>query len=156
MPTWKVAPRRWYSWDFTVSDERGQEMGGVKLSPWWNRGSVIVGGLEYRVFRDRLAGVGFALEGAGPPTARAVGRRALWSGVTILWNESTYQLVARSPWRRGLALWREGEKVGLVVPERVFRRGARAELPADLPPVVRLFVIWLAEMLWKRAYQKAF
>ncbi len=156
MAMWKVTPKRWYSWDFAVLDERGQEIGEVKLSALWDSGTVIAGGLEYAVSRDRAIGIGFLLEGAGTPTARAVGRTALWHGVTIIWNERTYQLVAQSPWRRGLVLWEGDEKVGLVAPERPLRRRARAELPADLPPVVRLFVVWLAEMLWKRTYQKAF
>jgi len=156
MPVWKVTPKRWYSWDFAVLDERGQEIGEVKLSPLWSSGTVIAGGLEYAVSRDRTIGVGFSLEGAGTPTARAVGRKALWHGVTIIWNERSYQLVARSPWRRGLVLWEGAEKVGLVAPERAFSRKSRAELPAILPPVVGLFVVWLAEMLWKRTYQKAF
>ncbi|MEN6368283.1 MAG: hypothetical protein ABFD77_01120 [Thermotogota bacterium] len=40
------APKRWHSWDFAVLDERGQEIGGVKLSPLWNSGAIIAGGLE--------------------------------------------------------------------------------------------------------------
>ncbi len=80
----------------------------------------------------------------------------MWHGVTIIWNERTYQRVAQSPWRRGLVLWEGNEKVGLVAPERPLRRRARAELPADLPPAVGLFVVWLTEMLWERTCQKAF
>ncbi len=61
-----------------------------------------------------------------------------------------YELRARSFWRRELVLC-EGEKeIGSVVPDSLFGRRARVSLPEDLMVVLRLFVVWLAMVLWKR------
>ena len=45
----------------------------------------------------------------------------------------------------------EGEReVGAVAPRRLWSRRATATLPDSLPPSVRLFVLWLAVLVWKR------
>ena len=43
----------------------------------------------------------------------------------------------------------------VVRPARALGRQARADLPEDMPLEVRLFVLWLTLMLWKRQQQAA-
>ncbi|MDD5264273.1 MAG: hypothetical protein PHU43_05480 [Candidatus Bipolaricaulis sp.] len=155
MPVWKVAPRRWCSWDFAVVDERGQEIGEVKLSAWRERGSVVAGGLEYEVSRERALGTSFVLEGAGSSVARADKRSAFRRAFAIVHGQKEYVLRAPSAWRREMLLCEDLTKIGSVAPDGVFGRQARADLPEDLPLEFRLFVIWLALILWKRQQQAA-
>ena len=153
MAMWKVTPKHWYSWEFAVTDDLGQDVGEVRVSSWWNRGTVVAGCVEHKVSRDRLLGGAFVLRGADAPIARAVGRSAYRITIVIVWEEKRYFLHARSTLRREFGFWDGEKEVGSVVPVRAFSRAARAELPDDLPLVVRLFAVWLAEMFWKRGYQ---
>lgn len=150
---WKVTPKHWYSWEFAVTDDRERDVGEVRVSSWWNRGTVVAGGVEHKVSRDRLLGGAFVLRGADAPIARAIGRSAYRITIVIVWEEKRYFLHARSTLRREFGFWDGEKEVGSIVPVRALSRAARAELPDDLPLVVRLFAVWLAEMFWKRGYQ---
>ncbi|MCX6094816.1 MAG: hypothetical protein NTY63_08375 [Candidatus Bipolaricaulota bacterium] len=151
----KVMPKRWCSWDFAVVDDRGQEVGEVKLSAWRERGSVVAGGLEYKVSRERALGTSFVLEGAGSAIAEAVKRSVFRRAFAIVHGEKEYVLRARSAWRREMVLYEDLTKIGSVAPHSAFGRQARADLPEDLPLEFRLFVIWLALILWERQQQSA-
>jgi hypothetical protein len=151
----KVMPKRWRSWDFAVIDERGQEVGEVRLSAWRERGSVVAGGLEYKVSRERALGTSFVLEGAGSSVARADKQSAFRRAFAIVQGEKEYVLRARSAWRREMVLYEDLTKIGTVAPHSAFGRQARADLPEDLPLEFKLFVVWLALVLWKRQQQSA-
>jgi hypothetical protein len=153
MSMWRVTPKRWYSSQFVVTDEANRQVGEVRLRPWLQCGSVTAGGIEHRVHRDGLMGGAFVLEEAGQPIAKAVGRSALRQAVTVVWKDTNYLLTARSPWVRDFTLWDGERQIGRLVPERVLGRRVRAEIQDDAPLEVSLFVVWLAEMFWKRGYE---
>ncbi len=68
----------------------------------------------------------------------------------VTFSGRTMRLRPRSAWGRALVL-REGEReVGDVTPRGMWSRRATATLPDTLPLPVRLFVLWLAVLIWKR------
>lgn len=42
------------------------------------------------------------------------------------------------------------DEVGSIAPERVFTRRATVELPCDMPAAVKMFIVWLVIIMWKR------
>ena len=70
-----------------------------------------------------------------------------------------YRLEKKSVWRRTFVLLardlgeagsaREKE-IGSLVPANAWTRKASVDLPKDWPLPVRVFVIWLAIIMWKR------
>jgi hypothetical protein len=152
---WTITQKRWFVWDFAVRDDRGQEVGQVRLSAWRERGYVVAGGLEYRISRERAVGTSFVLEGAGSALARAEKRSAFRRAFAIAHGGNEYTLRARSAWRREMVLFDDEVEIGGVAPERAWGRRARADLPQGLPLEFKLFVVWLALVLWKRQERAA-
>jgi len=147
---WTLTPKHWFVWDFVAKDDRVQEVGHVRLSAWGERGSVVAGGLEYRISRERAVGTAFILEGAGSAVARAEKRSALRRTLALAHAGRQYLLRAPSVWRREMVLYDGDAEVGRVAAERAWSRRARADLPKDLPIEFRLFVVWLCFLLWRR------
>lgn len=147
---WTVTPKRWFVWDFVARDDREQEVGQVRLSGWRERGSVVAGGLEYKVSRERAVGTGFVLEGASSPLARAEKRSVLRRAFAIAHAGREYVLQAPSVWRREMVLYDGEAEIGRVAAERAWSRRARVSLPESLPLEVRLFIVWLCFVLWRR------
>jgi hypothetical protein len=149
-----ATPKRWFSWDFEVHEGGGQPVGDVRVSAWRERGAVTVDGIEYPVTREGVVGA-FTLAGAGGVLARAVKPSALHRMFTLEHDGKEYVLKAVSAWGRDFALLDGEVQIGVVRPARALGRQARADLPEDMPLEVRLFVLWLTLMLWKRQQQAA-
>jgi hypothetical protein len=149
-----ATPKRWFSWDFEVHEGGGQPVGDVRVSAWRERGAVTVGGTEYPVTREGVVGA-FTLAGAGGVLARAMKPSAFHRAFTLEYDGKEYVLKATSAWGRGFALLDGEVQIGAVRPARALGRQARVDLPEDMPLEVRLFVLWLTLMLWKRQQQAA-
>lgn len=141
-------PKRWFSWDFTIQDRDGQTVGEVSLSAR-ERGTVTAGGIERKVTRESALGA-FVLEEAGTAVAKAVKPGAFKKSFTIEHAGRLFTLEPRAAWKRELVLHEGDRELGAIIPEKVFARRARVELTDDLPLVLKLFVVWLTLLLWKR------
>jgi hypothetical protein len=146
-------PKRWFSWDFTIQDRDGQTVGEVVLSNR-ERGTILAGGVERKVSRESALGA-FVLEEGGSIVAKAVKPSAFKRAFTIEHAGRQYTLKPRSGWRREMVLHEGDREIGAVIPEKILARRARVELTDDLPIALRLFVIWLTLLLWKRASDQA-
>jgi len=60
-------------------------------------------------------------------------------------------LEATSPWRRPFELKEDDEVIGRIAPRSVFRREVEVDLPEDLPLEIRLFLVFLTLILWRRS-----
>lgn len=143
-------PKRWFSWDFDVM--RGDEvLGDIDMSLWREKGVLNVGGEAYRVYREGLMSGDFVLESAGSILARAQKPSAWRRSFTIEHAGRTYTLRAASVFRRALTLFEAEAEIGRVSPERFFSRRAEVDLPEAWPAPLKIFTVWLAVLLWKRA-----
>ena len=145
-----VAPKHWSSWDFTVA-EGSQAVADIDISWWREKGALTVQGVGYRVYRERAMSGNFILESAAAVVARAQKPSAFHRAFTIDHEGRQYTLRAPSLFRRGFELLDGNRTIGSLSPEGAFTRRATANLPSTLPLDVRVFVIWLAIILWKRA-----
>jgi hypothetical protein len=59
-------------------------------------------------------------------------------------------LEAESMLRRKFVLYEGGQALGSVQPEHAFTRKAIIDLPTDIALPVRIFMVWLTLILWKR------
>jgi hypothetical protein len=150
-----ATPKRWFSWDFEVHEGGGQPVGDVRVSAWRERGAITVGGIEYPVTRGALLSGVVTLSDVGGVLARAVKPSAFRRAFTLEHDGKEYVLKAASAWGRDFALLDGEREIGVVRPARALGRQARADLPEDMPLEVRLFVLWLTLMLWKRQQQAA-
>src|SRR5262249_10933633 len=145
----KAVPKHWFSWDFTII-EGVQLLAEIDVSWWREKGFLKVHGTSYRVYREGLASGDFILEYNGSILTRAMKPRALHPFLTIEYSGTQYTLRAKSFFRRAFLLLRGSEQVGSLSPEGVFTRRAQIDLPEELPLEMKVFIVWLAIILWKR------
>jgi len=146
--------KRWLSWDFAVNDGP-RTVAEIDVSWWREQGVLRVQGADYRVYREGWMRGDFLLESAGSVLARAEKPSAFRRAFTIKYADTHYTLQAESAFRRAFELLSGGIKIGSVSPQGIFTRRALVDLPPDLPLPVRVFVIWLTVILWKRQAEAA-
>jgi hypothetical protein len=152
-----IIPRTWYSWDFTVVDE-GRELAFMVLSGWREKGTLTIEGVEHHVYREGRMSGDFVLERNGAVLVRAAKPSAFSSSLRVRYQGLEFTLKKRSAWRRpfvvlaplgeaGSATERE---IGSLAPAGMMTRKAHVDLPTDWPLPLRVFVIWLVVIMWKR------
>jgi hypothetical protein len=106
---------------------------------------------SYRISRERSKR--FLLDGPGGQAAvaeRDGGRR--WR---ISSPAGSFELVRPSMWRSAWELHANGQPVGTIEHDGGFGRSSKAELPAELPRALRVFVFYVVLMVWERAANAA-
>ena len=131
---------------------RRAALGTLDISNWWReRGALIVDGGGRSPSPAR--GSSRATSGSNR-TARSwrprTGRACSGAGSTSTFSGRTLRLRPRSAWGRALVLHEGEREVGDISRRAMWSRGATATLPDTLPMPVRLFVLWLAVLIWKR------
>ena len=142
-------PKSWFSWDFTVR-QGSEPVADIDVSWWREKGVLTVAGTRYGVRREGLMSGAFVLESAGSVLARAEKTSAFVRSFIVAHAGRHYTLRARSAFLREIVLFDGPKETGSISPEGIFTRRASADLPEDLPLVVRIFLIWLTIILWKR------
>ncbi|HTU99760.1 MAG TPA: hypothetical protein VMF13_04425 [Luteitalea sp.] len=144
-----ATPKRWFSWDFTI-EEGDRQVAAIDVSSWRERGTLTVDGVDHRVYREGILTGDFILEAAGTVVARAEKPSAFRRVFLIEYHGRRYVLQPTSVLSRGMTLLEGDRSVGVIAPGGILTRRADVELPEDMPLAVRVFVIWLTVILWKR------
>ena len=148
-------PKHWFSWDFTVM-EGAQPVGDIDVSCWREKGVVTVEGTDYRVYREGLMSGDFILASNDKVLARARKPSAFRRAFTIQYaDKQSTRSRAKSAFRRAFELLDRDRKVGSLSPRGVFTRRAAVDLPENMPLSVKVFIIWLAVIIWKRESDSA-
>ena len=147
--TLQIVPTSWASWDFKVADGV-RALADIDMSCWREKGLLTVEGQVYQVHREGLLSGEFLLEGPGGVLARAEKPSPLNHTFVVHHAGREYTLRRRSVWGRAAALLAGSEEIGSITPRSAFMRKAEADLPQHLPLAVRMFIIWLAVVSWRR------
>jgi len=149
-----AVPKRWFSWDFTVLD--GQTpVADIDVSWWRERGVLTIENRPYQVYREGLLSGAFVLEGDHGVLARASKPSAFTRRIAIESQGRRYELKPKSVFTRAFDLLRNDKPAGSLSPEGLFTRRMRVDLPEELPLPVRVFIVWLTVILWKRQHDQA-
>ena len=140
-------PKAWFSWDFTVL-EGAQPVADIDVSWWRESGSLRVQGTSYQVYREGVMSGAFILESAGTVLARAE-KPSAFRRLFLLEHAGRQYTLRSAFWGRFL-LSDDSREIGSLSRESIFMRRARVDLPEDLPLSVRIFIVWLAVIMWKR------
>ena len=127
-----------------------QPVADIDVSRWRERGLLTVQGLTYEVYREGQMSGAFILKSAGSVLARAKKPSAFRRSFIIEHAGRQYTLRATSAFRRQFLLLEGSREIGSLSPEGLFTRRARVDLPQELSLPVKVFIIWLAVILWKR------
>jgi len=143
-----LAPRNWFTWNFSLLDGE-RLLADIHFSSWRERGVLTVEGVDYSVYRESMLG-DFLLERAGSMVARAEKPSAFVRSFIIKYKERSYTLQAESPFRRAFVLLDGAREIGSIAPESVWTRTAVVTLPDDWPLPLKSFAIWLTLLRWRR------
>jgi len=145
-----AVPKSWFSWDFAVMDGT-RPVADIDMAFWRRQGTVTVQGLPFKVYREGLAGGAFLLEDpGGAVVARAEKPNALFRSFRVEHAGRTMILRAHTPFGRAFVLEDGQRTIGTIAPDRFWTRRTTARLPEDLPLPVRVFILWLVFVLWRR------
>jgi hypothetical protein len=145
-----IRATHWYSWDFDVTDGE-RNIANLDLSAWGEKGVLTIDGVAHRVYREGVGSGDFLLERDGVVLARATKPSAFRSAFEVRHDGRTYDLEKASFWQRRFVLRSGNTEIGSLAPRSAFGREAIAALPETWPLPLKVFVIWLVVILWKRA-----
>lgn len=148
----RAVPRGWFSHDFEVYDRSGSRVGWADLSSWREKATLEVADARYDA-THKTGRKEFALSREDGEIVLVAQKPSAWrERLCFEYAGSRYELRKESAWRRDFVLSREGMgEVGSLRPGGMFRREWTADLPEELPQEVRVFVMWLVRLMWKRA-----
>jgi len=144
-----LSPHNWFSWNFSLFDGEERPLAEVNLSSWRERGTLMVEGVEYDVYRESPLG-DFLLQRSGSVLARAEKPSMFLRSFIIKYQQKSYTLRAESAFRRAFVLLDGEREIGSIVPKGVFTRNSVVTLPDNWPLPVKSFAIWLTIMHWRR------
>ena len=145
----RIVPKHWFSWGFAVRDG-DRHVADIDMAWWRERGVLAVEDRPYEVYREGVMSGAFILASPEGILARAEKPSAFFRSFVVEHAGRAYTLQARSAFFRSFVLLDGPTEVGTLTPDGPFTRRASADLPEDMPLPVRVFVLWLALLLWKR------
>lgn len=130
--------------------ENDHFLAAVKLSSWKESAVVELGGKQYRFKRDKTFSGPFLLLEVENVIAYAQKPSAFKDRFLVAYSGRSFEFRKPSIWKNRFELEESGKPAGFVESRGFFRREYVADLPEELPAVVRLFILWLTLIIAKR------
>jgi hypothetical protein len=145
----EAVPNNFFSSNFRLEEE-GRLLGEVSASLWRDKATLEIQDGTYQFYREGQFSGDFVLEHNGNILARASKPSAFRNRFDVELPNRRLVLRKVAAFRRRLGLF-DGEKpIGSVYPLGIFTRRSNIDLPSDWPLPIRVFVFWLAFIVWKR------
>jgi len=149
MATIRATPKHLFSWGFDL--DLG-EMSRICLDMAWFReqGRFTWDGTEYQLSREGPWTGDFLLMADDRVLARATKDSVFLRSFTIRLDGRELRFRAAAWLFRRFELIEGDSVVGEIVPDHFLTRACTVDLPEDLAVPVRVFLFWLAAILWRR------
>ena len=144
-----ISPTHWYSHNFNVT-EAERHLAHADVSAWGEKGVLTIDGVAYRAYREGLSHGDYLLERDGRVVARATKPSAFRNRILIRHDDRTYQLGKQAFWGRTFVVRSGDTEIGTLALTSAWRRNAVVTLPEQWPLPLKIFVIWLTVILWRR------
>jgi len=149
MSVLRAKPRNLLSWCFDVYDGR-EHLTTIDTAWFGERGDFLMDGRAYQVRKLGVFSGHFVLRADGQTIAEAQKDSAFRRSFTVSWGGETMTLSAAHALTRRFVLERDAVNAGEVVPDSIISRKLTATFPDDLTRPVRLFLLFLVIVLWRR------
>lgn len=130
--------------------QAGVAVGEIDSRGMRQRATITIGGATYTAAREGMISGAYYLEANGHRLASAVNASAFKGGFIVQADGRTITLARASAFGRAYALTENGTRIGTIAPQGFFSRKSKAELPDDLAPELKAFLIWLVILIWQR------
>jgi endo-1,4-beta-mannosidase len=131
-------------------EQENQLIGEFDPSLWREKAQLELEDGTYELYREGAYRGDFLLEKNGKIVARAAKPSAFRGQFEV--EVSNRRLVLRKPsiWNRRFGVFDGEKEIGAIQPLGLLRRRTNIDLPSDWPLAVRIFLFWLAFLMWKR------
>jgi hypothetical protein len=126
----------------------------VSLKFWRERGAIACAEGSFTVWRQSGWGA-YVLDQGGAVIASAEKEGTFSRTFLIPSTAGPLTLKPRGIWQRAMVLHDGDAEIGWISPAGIWSRSARIDLPEQLPVAMRLFLLWLTLILWRRAASSA-
>lgn len=109
----------------------------------------------YQLYRERPFSGDFVLEHNGKIVASATKPSVLQNRFEVELPDRRLVLRKLSMWSRRFGLFDGEKQIGSIYPVGIFTRRSNIDLPGDWPLAIRVFLFWLAFVIWRRRNQAA-
>lgn len=141
-------PARWFSHTYRLSDDE-REVGLIRPSLFTERATVELDGEAFTARRDGVLGP-YILEKGGETVAAADKLSAFRSRFRVAAGGRISELDRRSAFSRSFDLLADDEVIGVITRPSLFSRTIEVVLPEAWPLPERVFLLWLALLIWRR------
>ena len=145
----EAIPKSWFSWNFKISED-SKKIADLDMSSWREKGELRIDGVSYVVFRKGILSPTIVLEKNNAELAKATRSSIFRHSFLLVMEGKQYTLEKRSFFGRSIILKNDLGEIGSVSPRGFLSRRAHVDLPENIELPIRIFVIWLALLLWKR------
>ena len=135
--------------------QQNQLLGEVDVSILREKARIELEDGTYELYRERQFSGDFVLERNGKIVARATKPSALQNRFEVELPDRRLVLRKVSMWNRRFELFDGEKQIGSIYPLGIFTRRSNIDLPDDWPLAIRVFLFWLAFIIWKRRNQAA-
>jgi len=130
--------------------EDGKTIAVLKASSWKEKAEIELGGKTYRFKRDSAFKGPFLLMEVENVIAYAEKPSAFRERFEVFSSGKTFVLRKLSIWKGTFCLEENEHVVGTIKPTGWFKKRTLIDLPERFPLILRIFIFWLALVIWKR------
>ena len=145
----EAIPTNFFACNFRLQ-QNDNLLGEVETSIWRDRGVLEIGEGTYQLYREGQFSGDFMLEHNGNVVARARKPSLFRNSFEVELPNQTLVLRKLGPLSRRFGLFDGERQLGSFYPLGIFTRRSSIDLPSDWPLPIRVFVFWLAFIIWKR------
>ena len=109
----------------------------------------------YNLYREKLLGGDYLLEHDGTIVTRAIKTNVFRNKYAIQIGNRVLEFKKVHWTSRKFGLFDGDQQVGGIYPRGIFTKRAKIDLPQEWPLASRVFMFWLAFLIWKRDSQAA-
>jgi hypothetical protein len=154
MDTLELVPLRWLGWDFRVRS-RGEELTTVRLTRLRDRGEFALDGQPHRIERTGSFPPTYRLERGGTTVARAEARGFFRRSFTVTAGERILTLRPTGLLGHGYRVEHGRAGLGEIRRLGVFTRRTAASFDGRIDPAVRILLLVLVQLHWRRRARRS-
>ncbi|MCU0571118.1 MAG: hypothetical protein MUF49_31705 [Oculatellaceae cyanobacterium Prado106] len=145
----QVTPNHWLTWNCRVVAQR-QSVATLRFSNWGEAGELNIQNYLYQLYREDRLSKNYYLADQLKCIAIAQKPNPLFRQFFVKEGDRRYELKATSAIGRQFILQEYGQIIGSLYPAHCLSRKVIVDLPESIPLSVKLFMVWLMLLLWKR------
>jgi hypothetical protein len=144
-----ATPTDWLRRNYLI-EEDGKLVAEIDGSPWQEQASATVGTTTYALSRESVFRASYVIRRAGQVVARGRMQSIFSPLFDVSWGEQTLLLRRLSIWLPTFGVFKGYEQIGTVKRLGFFYRRGTVEGAASVPLEIRVFLLWIALMTWRR------